>query len=152
MPDKPKQTPKQVVQGCLIIIVLGAVIVGACTGVVVACTDGESDLQPENSRTPASADVKLTTLDRECLSWARLTGLRAPSFTEQNIRANYTGWMQNVVRHCSTIRPAVREVCREMESIGLNPRNRDDLYATLDAFGRAAQINEFVAAVEVWCD
>ena len=152
MPEDEKQQSTQgVVKGCLIIIVLGVVIIGACTGIVVACSGdggGSAPSAPARDRYEGS----LTIMDRECLQFAQATGLRSRSFTEQDIRANYTGWMQNVVRHCSTMRPAVRDVCREMESIGLNPRNRDDLYDVLDAFGRASQINEFVAAVEVWCD
>ena len=152
MPDKPKQSPKQVVQGCLIIIVLGAVIVGACTGVVVVCTDGESDLQPERSRAPASADVKLTTLDRECLSWARLTGLRAQSFTEQDIRNSYTHWLQNVIIHCRHLPSAARDICSEMERDGLDPRNDDDLYAVMVAYGDLANYDGTKAAIAVWCD
>ena len=49
MPDKRKQSPKQIVQGCLVIIVLGAVVVGACTGIVFACTNGDSE-EPKTVR------------------------------------------------------------------------------------------------------
>ena len=49
VPDKRKQSPKQIVQGCLVIIVLGAVVVGACTGIVFACTNGDSE-EPKTVR------------------------------------------------------------------------------------------------------
>ncbi len=151
VPDKPKQSPKQVVQGCLIIIVLGAVLVGGCVAVFSVC-EGDSEPQPESSRSPASADVKLTTLDRECLRWAHLTGLRAQSFTEQDIRDSYTHWLQNVVIHCRQLPTAARDICSEMERDGLDPRNDDDLYTVMVAYGDLANYDGTKAAIAVWCD
>ena len=69
MPDKPKQSPKQVVQGCLIIIVLGAVIVGACTAVLFSCTDG--DTAPEVARDATEAVAECPT----SAEWAYLTAV-----------------------------------------------------------------------------
>ena len=158
-PPKPASPPssdgsKGVMQGCLVIVVLSVVIVGGCASVLAVCSvdgDGGGDSQPAQRGRTAS-EVNLTILDRECLQWAHLIGLRSRSFTEQDIRENYTHWTRNVAVHCSQIRPQIRTACSEMEGIGLNPRNRSDLYDTLYALGQAGQIEEFVAAVTVWCD
>lgn len=44
--EEKKASTGAVVKGCLIFIVLGAVIIGACTGIIVACTDGETGSSP----------------------------------------------------------------------------------------------------------
>ncbi len=172
MPDKPEQSPKQVVQGCLVIVVFGALIVGACAGVVAACSSGDGDDTPSrssyrsspsgssstsssssgSSSAGSSSSVQLTTEDRECLRWGRLSGNDA-GLTEADVRSTYSYWRQVSLPACRGLRGSIRETCSAMEEEGLNPRNDDHVREAVRAtFGNLSEYNNISAAIEVWCD
>ena len=100
---------------------------------------------------PPPSPPSLTTLDRQCLEWGRLTG-NAGVLTEEYIRSEYDEWQRDVLPGCRALQSEARVLCREMRNAGLDPFDSDVLLGALVLFEvDPDQWDDIAAGIVVWC-